>query len=132
MTATNHAGSTAQTSDPLTVAAPDNAFTAGKAKLDKKKGTATITVTVPGPGTLSLTGKDVAPQREPAGLFRDLLAKPVNAAGPVELTVKAKGKAKKKLKKKGKLKTTVTITFTPTGGTAFSQDRQVKLKLKKG
>ena len=44
------------------------------------------------------------------------------------MTVKAKGKAKKKLKKKGKATVKVMISYTPTGGTASSQDRTVKLK----
>src|SRR4029079_4051128 len=121
-----------QTSSALAVAdpvapPPSNAFELGKTKLNKKKGTATIAVSVPAAGDLTLTGKNVAPQKTSG---RELLGssslRPV-AAGTSELKVKAKGKAKRKLKSKGKVKVKATITFTPNGGAASVQSRSVKL-----
>jgi hypothetical protein len=102
---------------------PSNADTLGKVKLNKHKGTATLAVTVPGPGTLSLTGKNVKPQR-PA---REATAsQAVTAAGTVKLRIKPKGKAKKKLNKRGKAKVRVSVTYTPTGDTPGSPNTQTK------
>ena len=103
---------------------PSNAFSFGKVKKNKHKGTATIAVKVPGPGTLSSTGKKVKAQR-PAREAR--ASKEVTAAGTVRLLVKAKGKAKKKLNKTGKLKVKVKVTYTPTGGAANTQPKTLKL-----
>ncbi len=99
------------------VAAPSNAFSLGKPKLNKKKGTAKEPVTVPGPGTLTLTGKGVVDQ-----------TKTSTAAATVNLLVKSKGKQKKKLNKAGKVEVKVTVTFTPTGGTTSSQSRRLVLR----
>jgi hypothetical protein len=111
---------------------PSNADTLGKVKLNKHKGTATLAVRVPGPGTLSLTGKNVKPQR-PA---REATAsQAVTAAGTVKLFVKAKGKAKKKLNKTGKAKVKVTVTYTPTGdlpGVPNTETKHLKLVKKLG
>jgi hypothetical protein len=112
-----------------------NEFTFGTVKHNKKKGTATLAVSVPGPGTLSLTGKNVKPQR-PA---REATASTtVGAAGTVKLLVKAKGKAKKKLNKTGKAKVKVKVTYTPSAtngnvaGDANTQTKTVKLVKKLG
>ncbi len=113
-----------ESQDPCpTAAGPDgpcpiNAFTIGKKKANKRKGTAKITVTVPGAGVVDLSGKYIAPQHVEK-------TEPGNA----KLTVKPKGKAKKTLKSRGKAKLTATVTFTPTGGEASGQTTKVKLKL---
>lgn len=111
---------------------PSNADTLGKVKLNKHKGTATLAVTVPGPGTLSLTGKNVKPQRS----TREATAsQAVTAAGTVKLRIKPKGKAKKKLNKSGKAKVKVSVTYTPTGdapGSPNTQTKRVKLVKKLG
>ena len=109
---------------------PSNAFTIDKVKRNTKNGTAKMTVTVPGPGELALSGKLVKSQRRPARSAHRRVAKPVSAAGSVELKVKPKGKAKKKLKKKGKAKVKVDVTYTPTGGTSATQSKKIKLKRK--
>jgi hypothetical protein len=98
---------------------PSNAFTLGQAKLNKKKGTATIPASVPGPGALTLAGKNL---------------KPVDAApsvaGDVTLKIKPKGKLKKKLKRKGKAKAKPEVTFTPVNGDPNTQGAKVALKRK--
>jgi hypothetical protein len=114
---------------PSSPAVPSNAFSFGKLKLNKRKGTALLVVNVPGPGTLSLSGKGVVSQR--LQRLRRLLGatdKTVSAAGQVKLTIKAKGKAKRKLNKRGKCKLKLTVTFTPSGGTSATQNKSVTLK----
>ena len=93
----------------------------GKAKLNKKKGTALLPVTVPGPGTLTLSGK---------GAVDQTLAP--DRADTVNLLVKAKGKAKRKLKHAGKVKVEVKASFTPAGGTSTSQTKSITLRKKLG
>jgi hypothetical protein len=119
--------SPAEPSPPAALSPPSNAFTHGKPKLNKKKGTATIAVKVPGAGTLTLSGKNLVAQR-PAGRRFARRSRTVSGAGTVKLTIKSKGKAKKKLNTKGKVKVKPTITFTPTGGSAASQSLNVTLK----
>ena len=112
--------------DPIAVS-PSNAFSFGKLKRNTQNGTATLTVDVPGPGKLTLGGKGVVPQR-PIASSLGARARAVSGAGPVKLIVKATGKAKKKLRKTGKAKVKVKVTFTPTGGSAASKSKTVKLK----
>ncbi len=105
---------------------PSNAFTLGKAKLNKKKGTATLSVEVPNLGTLVLGGKGVK-----AASAEAVTSKKVGAPGKVKLVIKAKGKQAKTLKKNGKVKLKAKITYTPTGGGAATQTKKLKLKLKR-
>ena len=107
-------------------APPSNNFTFGKVKRNTKKGTATLTVDVPGPGEIALGGTGVKPQRPVFG-FRGR-SKPVVAAGPVKLKIKATGKKKQKLNETGKVKVKVKVTFTPTGGAPNTESKKVKLK----
>jgi hypothetical protein len=104
----------------VTLTYPDNSFTIGKAKKNKKKGTAKLPVEVSGPGSLDLAGKGLKPVSADA-----------TDAGTVKLAVKTKGKTKKKLKKKGKKKVKPSVTFTPTGGDPDTQTTKVKLVRKK-
>ena len=105
------------------VFAPTNSFTLGKAKLNKKKGTATLTATVPNPGELTASGKGV----KASGAAQT--SKAVNA-GQAKLTIRAKGKKKATLNETGKVKLSVAITYTPTGGDPSTQSIKVKLKKK--
>ena len=94
---------------------PSNQFAFGKLKRNKEKGTATLAVDLPGPGVLGLAGKNLKPQS-------------LTVTGDASLKIKPKGKAKKKLKEKGKAKVKARVTFTPTGGTANTQQKPLKLK----
>jgi hypothetical protein len=98
---------------------PSNRFQVGKAKLDKKKGTAKLPVDVPGAGKLRLEGKKVENDSANPG-----------KAKTVKLDVRPEGKLKKKLRKRGKAKATLTISFTPTGGERRAKEDTVKLKRK--
>jgi hypothetical protein len=91
------------------VVKPSNAITLGKARDNKRKGTATVAATVPGPGVLSVTGKGVKAATAGGG-------KAVTAPGTVKLTIKPVGKSKKRLASTGKAKANPKITFTPTDG----------------
>jgi hypothetical protein len=114
-TATNHAGSTSQTSTPVGI------FKLGKVKLNKKKGTATVSVQVPGAGTATISGKKVAKQKK---------TRSASSPATLKLVVKAKGKAKKALTKKGKAKVKASIVFTPLGGSSGTQTKTLTLKKK--
>jgi len=103
---------------------PSNSFTLGKAKLNKKKGTATLTVTVPNPGELTGSGKGIK-VTSAAGA---VTSKTVTAPGEVKLSIRAKGEKKRKLNETGKVKVKPKITYTPTGGDPSTQSRKVKLK----
>jgi hypothetical protein len=104
--------------------APTNDITLGKVIKKKKKGIALVKVDVPGPGTLALTGTGIKPQRSAGGATA---SKAVTAAGRVTLKVKAKGAKKAKLQDNGKVKVTAKIAFTPTGGTADTETKKIKL-----
>lgn len=100
---------------------PSNKFTFGKVKLNKKKGVATLQVKVPGAGRVQLLGsRSVKPQRKTA-----------KGKSMIRLTVKAKGKANKGLKKRGKAKVKAKVKFTPTGGTAKTKSKRLKLVKKR-
>jgi trimeric autotransporter adhesin len=107
---------------------PSNAITLGKVKTNTAKGTAKLSVSVPGAGVLTLQGKGIKSQRQGAAGLR--VAKPVPGAGTVVLKIKPKGKLLKKLRANGKAKVKVTVTYTPTGGTAKSETKKVKLVLR--
>ncbi len=100
---------------------PSNAFRFGWTKLNKKKGVASLQVNVPGAGKVLVVGSKTVAK----------FSKDAKKAGTVTITVKAKGKAAKKLKKKGAVKVKASVRFTPTGGTANTKSKSVKLVKKK-
>jgi hypothetical protein len=104
---------------------PDNAFTFGKPKRKKGKGTATLVVNLPNPGELVAAGNGVkVPSADRAVISRSV------GAGQAELLIKAAGKKKRKLNETGMVKLNVAVTYTPTGGQANTQSLKVKLKKK--
>ena len=102
----------------LNLTGPVNTLKAGKAKLNKKRGTARLPVTVGDAGKLTLKGKGVKSAKKGTG-----------GPGTVKLTVKPKGKTASKLNSAGKATAKVKISFTPTGGTPNVVKKKVKLKL---
>ncbi|MBS1878135.1 MAG: hypothetical protein JST31_01340 [Actinobacteria bacterium] len=94
-------------------------------KLDRRRGTATVAVVVPGPGTLTLSGKGIAPLPHAPGAAP--LAT-VGAAGVVKLKIAVRGAAGRALAKTGRATVKATITFTPSGGTSTSLVVTVHLK----
>jgi hypothetical protein len=97
---------------------PSNSFTIGEVSGKK------VSLTVPGAGGIDVNDAN-ASKRKP-------LLKPSSAtasgAGTVEVALKLTKAAKKKLKQKDRVKVNAAITFTPTGGTANTQDKALKVK----
>jgi hypothetical protein len=95
---------------------PSNELRLGKAKLNKKRGSAKLTVEVPGPGKLKLaqTGSLKA-QHERA-----------DECEP-KLPVKPTGRAKKRLNNRGKAKVKAKVTYTPDGGAADTKSTKIEL-----
>ena len=114
VTGSNLAGSVAQTSAVAPI------YKIGKAKLDKKKGTAKIPVSLPGNGRLKVTGKGVK-----------ATTKSVKAAKTLKLTIKAKGKALKKLRRSGKAKLKLKFGFLPSSSGALNAAQTKSVVLRK-
>jgi streptogramin lyase len=114
-------GVTPPTPPPPNGGCTDNTFEFGKAKKNKKKGTAKLPVTVPCAGDVELAKtKKVKADDETA-----------EAEGDVTLLIRPKGKARKRLNKKGKAKVKAEVTYTPTGGEPNTQTKKIKLKRKR-
>ena len=101
---------------PAPVVAPSNSFKFGKLKLNKRKGTAKLQVILPGAGTIFLSGKQIK-----------TVKRGVSAAGTVSLMIRPTGGLAHKLKITGKAKATAKVTFTPTGGSAKTETKRLKL-----
>jgi len=102
-------------------AEPSNAFSFGWIKLNKKKGVASLQIMVPGAGRVLVLGSKTVAKS----------SKAAKGASTIAVTIKAKGRAAKQLKKKGKAKVKASVRFTPTGGTAKTKSKTVKLVRKK-
>lgn len=101
--------------------APSNAFSFGWIKLNKKKGVASLQVRVPGPGKILVLGSRTVARSSKAAPRKMTIA----------VKIKAKGRAAKSLRKKGRAKVKAKVKFTPTGGTARTKSKTVKLVRKK-
>ena len=98
---------------PPTVAAPpSNAFSFGRLKRNKKKGTARLQVKVPGPGALVLSGKKVKRVSLAAG-----------RAGAYLLAIVPNKKLAGALRSRESAKTSIRVAFTPTGGIVSSRTK---------
>jgi virginiamycin B lyase len=108
---------------------PSNAFSLGKLKRNKRRGTATLIVLVPGPGELALTGKGLVRQHRSAdaGSLR-AIERAVTAAGKVKLRIKAKGRKRRKLNRTGRVKVAAKVTYTPTFGLPATKTRKIRLR----
>ncbi|HEV7562813.1 MAG TPA: hypothetical protein VGO24_04865 [Solirubrobacterales bacterium] len=115
LTVTSNCGATASAEVAFKVA---KGFQFGKAKANRKQGTAKLKVKVLGPGTLSVKGKGVKKA-----------VKKVKKAGTVSINLVPIGKAHKKLEDKGKVKVKLTVTLTPKGGKPEKQSKSVTFKL---
>jgi hypothetical protein len=93
-----------------------NAFTFGKLKRNKKKGTATLTVNVPGRGTITLSGDGI-----------QTVTQRTDEAGNVTLTIKPNRRTRRKLNRRGRAKITIEATFTPRGGSPKTQPLSFRL-----
>jgi hypothetical protein len=110
---------------PVTVPVPtptptgdDNAFTIGKLEHTK------LSLTVPGAGVIDVSDANASKNK----LLLKHSSATASGAGPLEVTLKLTKTAKKKLKEKGKVKVKAKIAFTPTGGTANTQEKVLKVR----
>lgn len=109
---------------PPQPATPSNAFTFGKLKLNKKKGTATLKVNLPGAGKLTaVDAKKKGPKRVKKATATSA------AMETVTLKLKPTGAGEKTLEGKGKLRFKLRLAFTPTGGSSGTQSFSGILKL---
>jgi hypothetical protein len=100
---------------------PDNAFSLGKLKRNKKKGTAKLVVNLPVPdaGTVTIQGKGMKTKTRSAA-----------DTGMVKLPVIAKGKKRKQENRTGKVKIKAKVTYQPVGNALKTLTRKLKLKKK--
>ncbi len=108
-TATNHAGSAAQLSQVAAF------FKVGKAKLNKRNGTAKLPVELPPGGTLTVAGKQIVGRK-------------TGASGKRTITIKPVGREKARLADTGKATVKVRLTFKPTEGPPVSQSARIPLQ----
>jgi YVTN family beta-propeller protein len=93
-----------------------NTFKFGKLKRDRNNGSAKLQISVPDAGVLTLTGKKVRLNKRRAA-----------KAGKVTLTVRPKAKVSKTLKRRHHVKVHFRVKFSPTGGTASTKGKTIKL-----
>jgi len=101
---------------PDATAPVDNSFELGKARLNRRRGTATLAVEVPGPGLVAVDGAVPRQQR-------------ADGPGRVTLRISPRPKARRILSRRGSVRLKLTVTFVPQGGVPNS--RAVSLRLKK-
>lgn len=109
-------------------------FSIGKARVNRKNGTAILPVQVPGPGFLSAQGKSApgasaSKAKKAVKLIKSASAR-ARAAGTVLLHLKPTPPAREILKRKHKLRVIVAVTYTPTGGQRKAASVPVVLRLK--
>jgi hypothetical protein len=97
---------------------PSSAFSFGKLKRNKRKGTALLALVNPGPdsGTFTVSGKGLKPRTVESG-----------AAGSVKAAIAAKGKAKRQLRRRHHRRFSLAVTFTASGAQPNTQTTVVKL-----
>ncbi len=104
---------------------PSNQFTIGKLNGTK------LSLTVPGAGEVDVRDANASKKAKARGKKSPLL-KPSKAtasgAGTVKVTLKLTKTAQQTLKRKRKVKVKAAITFTPTGGSANTLDKALKVK----
>ncbi len=103
---------------PAEPPAVDNTFTIGKLKGTK------LSLTVAGAGRIDVNDANASKKKK---LLKHSSAT-ASGAGTVKVTLKLTKAGKRKLKESGKVKVKAAITFTPTGGTANTQKKGLKIK----
>ncbi|HEY7256400.1 MAG TPA: choice-of-anchor Q domain-containing protein [Solirubrobacterales bacterium] len=100
---------------------PANSFSFGKLRRNKRRGTAKLDVEIPGPGSLALSGRKVKRAAVEAG-----------RAGAFSLSIVPKRNLARALRSKRSAKTSIEVAFTPTGGSAATRARRIRLIRKAG
>jgi VCBS repeat-containing protein len=114
-------------------AEPSADFTIGSVRF--KNGSTVVSMVVPGPGTVAAQQVSAATARVGAAAKKKALVKRARKAAtkaePVRLTLKPTKAGMKVLRVKKKLTARIRFTFTPSGGTAKSTTKKIKIKLNK-
>lgn len=103
---------------PVPVPAPASTFSLGKQLRKRGSNVVSQTITVSGPGTLSLTGKGIAPRQVTAA-----------KAGPITVRFTPQGGLLGSLTKRGKAQGTAQIVFTANGGTPATRTETVRFRI---
>jgi hypothetical protein len=91
-----------------------NAFSIGRPRRNRRRGTARLPVTLPGPGTVIAAGQRVTKRR-------------VDEAGTVTVAVRARGRKLKALNRRGRVTVGLAITFVPHGGEPITRRTSIRL-----
>ncbi len=119
VTAANAAGATASAANRAS-----SVFALGKARRNRRRGTALLKVRVPERGRLSLWGKGVKRSRQSLGSGAGRAV----GAGSVNLVVKSKGKAKRRLLRRGRARIRLKVTYRPSQASGGTQSRKLLLR----
>jgi hypothetical protein len=103
----------------------NTSFTVGKARRNRKRGTARLPVDIPGAGKVAVSGKGIKPASVLAGASASALAHSSLATVPI----RPKAKVRRKLNRRGRARVTVTVTYTRTDLDPVT--KKVKLTLRK-
>jgi hypothetical protein len=100
---------------------PANAFTIGKLRKNRRKGTATVTINIQQPsfGVLTISGKGLKPRTAA-----------ISTEATVRVRIVTKGGVRKALRKRGRRKVKINATYAPGAGPATTKSRTTKLFLK--
>lgn len=98
-----------------------SAFSFGKPRLNRKRGTASLPVKVPGPGLLRWSVAAAGHGATSSSVSF------IGAAGTVRIAIAASGQLQKRLYRSRKVEAKVTVVYTPNGGTAASRTRLLAL-----
>jgi hypothetical protein len=121
VTAQNQAGGATQTSGLYPI------FKIGRARLNRRRGTARLAVTVGGPGSLRLSGKGVRKDRVASEAGASAAVPRKVQAGTVKLLVRAKRATQNRLRRRGRARVKVKVAYRPLGGERAGQARTLKL-----
>jgi hypothetical protein len=102
-------------------AKPSNAFSLGKAILNRRRGTAILPVRVPGPGSVLLSGKGLIARSGPGS------ALVLGAAGTARLAISPAGRKERALGRTGRAKIVAKVTYIPAGGDPLTKAKKIRL-----
>ncbi len=103
----------------------NTSFTVGKARRNRKRGTARLPVDIPGAGKVAVSGKGIKPASVPARSSASAVAH----SSATTVLIRPKAKVRRKLNRRGRARVTVSVTYTRSGLDPVT--KTVKLTLRK-
>jgi phage terminase large subunit-like protein len=112
---------------------PSNAFSIGRTRTNRARGTATLALTLPAAGKLDVLATAAVPARatRTKRIRVARVKRTVTKPGTIRITLTPYKAAKRILKLKGKLKTAVKVTYAPTGGKPRAKTKTLTLRLRR-